>query len=93
MRYLSSIVMMLIGGAIMLGGIVMALRHLGGLYEGVLEDPMGQPEGTEDAASFAMLRWVGLGAFGVVPFLMGVVMFRRAMIIGRRRKQRLNAGQ
>lgn len=71
MRCMVGILLILFGGSIMLAGIVMALLTLGRLYQGVLESPLDQPEGAEDAARLGMLRWAGLGAIGIPPFLVG----------------------
>lgn len=90
MRLGLGLILMLVGGGVMLVGIVMALLQLGSLYQGALDDPLGQPMGTEDAVRFGMLHWVGIGALGIVPFLIGVVMFKGAIarIYRRRRMQR-----
>jgi hypothetical protein len=65
-------------------GVVLALRELGGLYQGVLTDPLGQPEGTEQNAASGMKRGVLIGAAGVPPFLAGTIMLKAA-----RRRRRL----
>lgn len=90
MRLGIGLILMLVGGGVMLLGIVMALLQLVGLYQGVLDDALDQPMGTEDAVRFGMLHWVGIGALGVLPFLIGVVMFKGAIykIYRRRRMQK-----
>lgn len=87
MRLGLGLILMLVGGGVMLVGIVMALFQLGTLYQGAIDDPLGQPMGTEDSVRFGMLHWVGIGAVGILPFLIGVVMFKGAMVrIYRRRR-------
>lgn len=87
MRLGLGLILMLVGGGVMLAGIVMALLQLGSLYQGAIDDPLGQPLGTEDSVRYDMLHWVGIGAIGVVPFLIGVVLFKGALArIYRRRR-------
>lgn len=88
MRLLLGFVLMLIGGGIMLFGIVLALRQLLGLYQGVLDDPLGQPAGAEEAVQQGMFRGVAIGAVGVVPFIAGVVLFKGGMTRRRHRRFR-----
>jgi hypothetical protein len=82
-------ILMLAGGAVMLYGIYLALRQLIGLYQGVMTDPLGQPEGTEAAVQQGMIDGVKIGAVGVVPFLVGVYLFRGA--VARKLRRRLAA--
>ncbi|HZW08865.1 MAG TPA: hypothetical protein VFF69_03095 [Phycisphaerales bacterium] len=89
MRMLSGLILMLAGAGVMLYGIWLALRQLVGLYQGAMSDPLGQPEGTEAAAQQGMIEGVKIGAVGVVPFLIGVYLFRGAVARRlRRRAQR-----
>jgi len=73
-----------VGAAVMLVGIFLALRALVGLYQGVLDDPMGndQPGGGAEPGVLAqqgMYQGVMIGAVGIVPFLAGVVMVKGAI--------------
>jgi hypothetical protein len=87
LRLFVGLILMLGGAAIMLYGIFLALRELIGLYQGVMEDPLGQPEGTEDAVQHGMFRGLKIGAIGVVPFLIGVVLFKGE--VARRLRRRM----
>ncbi len=90
MRLVSGLILMLIGGGIMLYGIYLALRQLVGLYQGVLEDPMGDSaaggEEPGEVAREGMLHGVKIGALGIVPFLVGVYLFRGAIVRQLRRR-------
>lgn len=88
MRIAIGFLLMLIGGGVMLVGIVMALLELASLYQGALDDPLGQPTGTEDTVRLGMLHWAGIGAIGIPPFLVGVVMFKGGIV---RRLRRMAA--
>lgn len=85
MRLGLGLFLMLVGGGIMLFGIFLALRAFVGLYQGVLNDPMGDgnaPGGPEpgEVAQHGMYQGVIIGAIGVVPFLIGTVMVKVAVI-------------
>ena len=69
-------VLLVVGGAVMLGGAAMALSQLVSLYGAVLDDPMEVPEGTEQAASRRMLTGAAIGACGVPLAIVGAVKLR-----------------
>ena len=77
-------VLMLVGAGVIVFGGFRALTALSGLYQSNLNDAMGQPEGSEQAASKAMLDGVKIGAVGVPIFLTGSIMLKFA-----RRRNRL----
>lgn len=88
--------LMLVGGGIVLVGVGSALRELGSLYSDIMADPLGQPEGREEAVIPAMLRGVLIGAAGVPILLAGSVMLMASRIRARHararsRVDRLNA--
>ena len=71
-----------IGAAVMLTGIGFALFALISLYRGVLDDPMGDNAGAAepgDIAQQGMYRGVIIGAVGIPPFLIGMVMVKGAI--------------
>ena len=68
--------LVLLGSLVMGFGGYRALSALGGLYQRNLEDPLGQPEGSEQATSDQMLRGVMIGGVGVPVFLTGYVMWK-----------------
>jgi hypothetical protein len=72
-------VFILIGVAGMGYGIVTALGELVGMYRGVLNDPMRDPDGGEKAVSSRMMQGVITGAVGAVPFVIGVAMVKSSM--------------
>lgn len=76
LKTLVGLVLSLVGAGIMLTGAWIALSALLGLYQAALQDPLGQPEGTEKDVSVAMLRGVYIGAAGIVPFLIGSVLLK-----------------
>jgi hypothetical protein len=78
---------MLAGGAVVVYGIFSALAPLIGLYQGALNDPLNQPEGTELNTSKAMLAGIGIGAIGA-PFLLTGVVLTRIAAFRRRRARR-----
>ncbi len=88
--------LLLIGGGIVLVGIGTALRELGSLYADMTTDPLGQPEGREEAVVPAMFRGVLIGAAGIPILLAGSLMLMAARIRARlarsgSRVDRLNA--
>lgn len=85
MKLTLGLFLMLVGAGIMLVGMFLALRSLVGLYQGVLDDPMGdhQPAGAAepgDIAQQGMYHGVIFGAIGVPPFIIGVVMVKGAIV-------------
>jgi hypothetical protein len=76
MKKVIGLVLILVGAGVIAFGGYRALTALGGLYQGSLNDPMNQPEGSEKAASDAMLRGAMIGAVGVPFFLTGYVMWK-----------------
>jgi hypothetical protein len=86
MRLLIGLFLILLGGGVMLGAVVMALLELGSLYQGALEDPLGQPMGAEQSVQTDMLRWAALGALGAAPFLIGMFLYKGAAARRRRRR-------
>jgi hypothetical protein len=73
-----ALVLILAGAGIILFGGYRALGTLASLYQRNLEDPMGQPDGAEQAASSQMLRGVMIGAAGVPLLLAGHFVRRKA---------------
>lgn len=71
MRLTLGLIIMLIGGAIVVTGIVLALLSLGGLYEGFVTDAMDQPDDAVETTQQGMYRGVIIGGIGIVPFLIG----------------------
>lgn len=80
MRSLLAWLLLLIGGLLVLYGIGTAVLSLAGLYEANLTEPMNQPEGSEDAASGAMMRGVFIGLAGVPLFIAGAVLLKVTLI-------------
>lgn len=64
----------------MAAGAYFALRELAGLYEGALNDPLGQPVDAEKHTSDQMIRGVLIGACGIPPFLLGVILVKASLI-------------
>jgi hypothetical protein len=73
-RRIFALLLILVGGAVALTGLGMALSGLIGLYASTAADPMGQPDGTEAATSKSMLKWAAIGALGAAPLAVGSVM-------------------
>lgn len=82
-------ILMLVGGAVVVYGIYLALSALVGLYQANLADPLNQPENAESQVSRAMLRGVLVGAGGAPVLLAGVIMSRVAAF-RRRRARRMS---
>jgi len=79
MKAIVGTIFMLAGGAVVIVAIYLALQELGGLYGGALNDPLGQPDGTEKAVSERMIRAVIIGAVGVPFFIVGTVLVKAAL--------------
>ncbi|MBS0197147.1 MAG: hypothetical protein JSR77_10345 [Planctomycetes bacterium] len=79
MRGFLGLVLTLLGAAVMLYGASIALKELGGLYQGALDNPLGQPADNEKHTSDTMVRGVLVGAAGVPLFLVGTVLIKVAM--------------
>jgi hypothetical protein len=84
MKKTIALILMLVGGAVMAFGAYRAVTVLGGLYQNNLNDALGQPDGSEQAASKAMMQGVMIGGVGVPVFLTGSIMWKFA-----RRRNRL----
>jgi hypothetical protein len=74
------LVLALLGGAVAVTCIALALRELGGLYAGATNDPLGQPETAEADVSRRMLNYAAIGAAGVVPMAIGVALVRGSFL-------------
>ena len=58
MKRTLGLLLMFAGLGVILWGVYLALSPLAGLYQGAIDDPLGQPEGTEKkAASDAFRNW------------------------------------
>lgn len=79
MKTLIGLFLAIVGAAIIIVGAGMALRELVGLYGGVMNDPLGQPDGEEKRVSDAMIHGVLIGGIGILPFLIGTVMLKTAL--------------
>jgi hypothetical protein len=77
-------VLILVGAAIMIFGGYRALSTLAGLYQRNIDDALGQPDNSEQAASAQMLHGVYIGAAGMPLFLTGMIMRRAAAVRARR---------
>ena len=77
-RTLPAYILLLVGLLIVLSGIGWALFQLMGIYGAVLNDPLAQPAGAEADVSRRMLIGVAVGASGIIPFLVGMQLLRRA---------------
>lgn len=77
----------LIGGAIVLTGIALAIRALAGLYDASLADPLGGGETREKDTARSMFTALAIGAAGAIPLLAGTIMLKATLI--RRLRRRL----
>lgn len=89
MRLLIGLILMLGGGGVALYGIGGALSELVGLYDTALTDPLGAPEGQEEAASQGMIRHVIIGGVGIPPFLIGSTIVYTTIRINRQKRRRV----
>ncbi len=80
MRLFLGIILMLIGGAVVLVGIVYALLSLGGLYEGFLTDALGQPEDAVETTQHGMYQGLIVGGIGIVPFVLGSALVKGSIV-------------
>lgn len=76
MRALFGIGLSLIGAAIIVYGMWHALQELSGLYQGALNDPLGQPDGAEKAIASNMMKHVGTAMVGAPFLIAGTVLIR-----------------
>lgn len=76
MRGMIGAILMLVGGAVVLLGIGLAVKPVIDLYRANLDDPMGQPEGAERRVPLDMRKGLIVGAAGVVPFMIGSVLVK-----------------
>ena len=59
----------------------LALFQLINMYGAAITDPMKETAATDGkAVRDAMLFWAGIGAVGVLPFIIGSVMLKAAMV-------------
>lgn len=78
MKVLIGSVLTIAGGALVLYAIYSALMPLLGMYQGELSDPMA--DANETQVSRDMLTAVGVGAVGIVPFIIGTLMLKSVFI-------------
>lgn len=69
---------MLVGGALLLAGIFLAFSTLAALYGETLSSPLTGPDDPGTQTSAGMLKGVLVGAMGIPPFVVGVVVRRGA---------------
>ena len=86
MKKTIALALMLIGGSVMIVGGCKAVTVLGRLYQSNLDNALEQPDGSEQAASKAMMQGAMIGAAGVPVFLTGSIMWKFS-----RRRNRLTA--
>lgn len=89
-KYLG-LALLLLGGAIMLSGIGLALSPLVDLYRSNLEHPLDEPATPESQTKSRMLNGVYLGAAGAPLMIAGSIILKITMIqrlrgMGPRRK-------
>lgn len=82
------LLLMLVGGAIVVTAIALALRELTGLYHTAATDPLGGADDQEKQAAAAMLRAIVLGGIGAVPLLTGTVMLKASLLRRMRARMR-----
>jgi hypothetical protein len=70
--------LMLLGGAAIVVGILIALQAFSSMYSSNLSGPLDVPESSEAQVSTTMLRGVYVGAPGVVVFIIGRIIFSLA---------------
>jgi hypothetical protein len=78
MRNTVGTVLMLVGGALLLVGIFLAFSTLAALYGDTLSSPLSGADDPGAQTSAGMLKGVLVGAMGIPPFLLGVVLRRGA---------------
>ena len=71
MKGMMGLIFVLIGAGIMVYGASIALREVSGLYQGALDNPLGQPADRERDTAAAMVRGVFVGAQGILACLVG----------------------
>lgn len=70
-------VLFIFSGSCIIGfGGYKALGALVGIYQSNLQDPLGQPDGAEKAASERMLQGAKVGAVGVPLLLTGSILWK-----------------
>ncbi len=85
MGRLTGLLLLLLGIAVMVTGIGLALKPLVDTYAANMQDPMGdKTTAIEDGLRPRMIRGVVIGAAGVVPLLIGSVVLKRSLFRRRR---------
>lgn len=79
MKLSLGLILTLVGGAVVLVGMYMALAPVIHMYQANLENAMGQPDGAEQQVGKDMWKGVIVGAVGIVPFLIGTVLLKAAL--------------
>lgn len=87
MYRLSSILLLLVGALAVGYGIFGGISALGSLYQGAMDAPLDQPEGTEKAVADVMLKSAVVGVAGFVPLLLGMYFWRMDRVRARRRAE------
>lgn len=87
MRIFIGIVIALLGAGVMLYGIGNALSELAGLYQGVIDNPLGQTDNVEKTVSKDMIRMAFIGACGIPVFLLGMLIYLPARAKNRRARR------
>lgn len=80
MRLTLGLIIMLIGAAIVITGIVLALLSLGGLYEGFVTDAMGQPDDAVEITQQGMYKGLIIGGIGIIPFIIGSALVKGSIV-------------
>ena len=87
MRLFIGLLLLLIGAAFLIAGIVMGLEPLISLYRGALNNPLGQPGSVEQDTSHAMFHGLAIGAVGILPFLIGSALVKVSLFQKLRKKR------
>lgn len=75
---------MLVGGLLLLAGITLGFSTLASLYDETLRSPLTGSDDPGGQTSAGMLKGVAVGAAGIVPFVMGLILTRGAKARSRR---------
>ncbi len=79
-RTIIALVLFLGGLSVVLYGVGFALKELLGLYTSAVERPLENPVGGEKGVSDRMMRFVIIGAIGVVPMMVGSAMLGMGVV-------------
>lgn len=79
MKLILGLILLLVGAAVALTGLGIAISHINELYQSNLTDALNQPDNAEQTQASAILHGALIGLAGAVPMVIGTVLVKSVL--------------